>query len=85
VHEAAAQPVPLALPDLPTPAVQADLPGPPAALRIQHEADLPLAPVRQDRRPTAVPQFDAVTSVLPGPPPGTTTYRLRGIETAQQV
>jgi hypothetical protein len=29
--------------------------------------------------------YDATTVLLPGPPPGTTTYRLRGIETARQV
>lgn len=28
-------------------------------------------------------QFDATTAILPGPPPGTTTYRLRATETAQ--
>ncbi len=28
-------------------------------------------------------QFDATTAILPGPPPGTTTYRLRGTESAQ--
>jgi hypothetical protein len=28
-------------------------------------------------------QFDATTAILPGPPPGTATYRLRATETAQ--
>jgi hypothetical protein len=28
-------------------------------------------------------QFDATTAILPGPPPGTSTYRLRATETAQ--
>jgi hypothetical protein len=28
--------------------------------------------------------FDATTAILPGPPPGTTTHRLRGVETSQQ-
>jgi hypothetical protein len=28
-------------------------------------------------------QFDATTAILPGPPPGTTTYRLRAMETSQ--
>ena len=28
-------------------------------------------------------QYDATTVVLPGPPPGTTTYRLRGTETTK--
>jgi hypothetical protein len=28
-------------------------------------------------------QFDATTAILPGPPPGTTTYRLRGTETTE--
>jgi hypothetical protein len=28
-------------------------------------------------------QFDATTAILPGPPPGTTTYRLRATETTQ--
>ena len=27
--------------------------------------------------------FDATTAILPGAPPGTTTYRLRATETAQ--
>lgn len=28
-------------------------------------------------------QFDATTAILPGPPPGTTTVRLRGTETTE--
>ena len=28
-------------------------------------------------------QFDATTAILPGPPPGTSTYRLRATETAR--
>jgi hypothetical protein len=28
-------------------------------------------------------QFDATTAIIPGPPPGTTTYRLRATETSQ--
>jgi hypothetical protein len=27
--------------------------------------------------------FDATTVILPGPPPGATTYRLRGTETSE--
>lgn len=27
--------------------------------------------------------FDATTMILPGPPPGTVTYRLRGTETTE--
>jgi hypothetical protein len=27
--------------------------------------------------------FDATTAIIPGPPPGTTTYRLRGTETTE--
>jgi len=30
-----------------------------------------------------VKQFDATTAILPGPPPGTMTYRLRATETTQ--
>lgn len=57
---------------------------PPSAARIDHAANLLPAPVRQQDRPTAVPQYDAVTAILPGgPPPGTVTYRLRGTETSR--
>ena len=28
-------------------------------------------------------QFDATTAIVPGPPPGTTTYRLRATETTE--
>jgi hypothetical protein len=27
--------------------------------------------------------YDATTAIIPGPPPGTSTYRLRGTETTQ--
>lgn len=76
MYETGAPPGPPPLPEEPTAAVVVDLPG----LHVRHDPD---RPDRPELRPTAVPQFDAVTSVLPGPPPGTTTYRLRGTETAQ--
>jgi hypothetical protein len=28
-------------------------------------------------------QYDATTAIIPGPPPGTTTYRLRATETTE--
>jgi hypothetical protein len=42
-------------------------------------------PVVVQEVPVARParSYDATTAILPGPPPGTTTYRLRGTETAQ--
>ena len=83
MYETGAPPAPPPLPDEPTAAVVVDLPGPPPALRIDHAANVLLPPVRPEQRPTAVPQYDSVVSVVPGPPPGATTYRLRGTETSQ--
>jgi hypothetical protein len=58
---------------------------PPGAARVDHAANILLPPVRQDGRPSASSTgWNSVVAVLPaGPPPGTTTYRLRGSETSQ--
>jgi hypothetical protein len=45
-------------------------------VRVQHTPDH-VGPARPARG------YDATTAILPGPPPGTSTYRLRATETTE--
>ena len=41
------------------------------------------APAHQPAAARPGKGYDATTAILPGPPPGTSTYRLRGTETTE--